>query len=430
MLAAAGSLLASALALTGTLDFGVRSEVRGLKGTQLLPDQSGALTRRRMTDPVPYELDPSVVAAIDEPQQYALQLGYAGRLLMLARPNTSDVVDTAAYGTFSTLAAWHPSDRLHLGLSGALSRGTLQITPTGQLAAAGAGAAPGAQPGMVAAPDVSVAAQHSESVSATVNGSLTRAISVGGGAAYSTSGATHTSGAQYFPPQESEMVEVHGSLAASPFDALTLRAKYSRTDVYSFGVGDILDVGLRWDGIPAQDVTTFAGAGLATAVHSSLRTAPAPGTAPASTERFAPQAEAGIALRPPLDRPGFGAGLSLAYAPYVDPYTVTVEKRGVATADATWKPLERWRFTAKVAGTALIRDWKPRNGAAAFEVTGWHLALWGDVGLAVRAGYNHVDPIGAIATEGSLPDRVAVPALTYWEWGVSLVGRWGLRTSL
>jgi hypothetical protein len=427
MLGAAGSLLASALAVTALLDAGIRSEARGLKGN--VTDAAG--NRTRLTDPVPYTLNPNLSLALDEPQRYTLRLGYASSLLFLAKTGSTEVYDTAYFGTASLLGAWQPSSRSRLDLAGTFSQGTQQITPAAQLTApdsTSGGTQQPAQVGMGNTPEQTP--YHGESAAVTGNVGITRFYSLGGGLSFATGGATDKKGKQFFPPQESWVLEAHAGATPSPHDKLGLRAKYSRTNIYSFGIGDIVDAGLRWDRNLTPDVDSYLGAGVAATVRSTLA-GQSTGGGPAPTqERLTPVFEAGIAKRPPLDRPGFGASLGVAYAPYVDPYTVSVQKRGTVKAGMTWQPLARWRLTGELAGQALIRDWRPRNGAGASELAVWYLLQRADYGLAFRAGYTQVPRTDAVlATDGSLT-RAAIPGTTFWEWSVSFVARWGWRTEL
>src|SRR6266545_7954958 len=135
MPAAAGSLLASVMAAAGLLDAGLHSQVRGVRGNELATDADGAQFSRKLADPAPYGFGLYLSAALEEQRRYGLRLAYASRLLLVARPGTSDIVSTAQYSTGSLLAAWRPSGRIRLALNGTLSRGTQQITPTAQLTA-------------------------------------------------------------------------------------------------------------------------------------------------------------------------------------------------------------------------------------------------------------------------------------------------------
>lgn len=433
MLVAAGSLLASALAVTGLLDLGIRSDARGLRGNELFTDPAtGNQSTRRLTDPVPYSLQPSITAALDEPQRYTLRLGYTSSLLFLAAPGTNDVETTAYFGTTSAMGAWQPSSRSRLDFTGTFSYGTQQITPAAQLTTPGPTTGGPDQPpapiGARFAPDKTL--YHGESASLTGNLGLTRFYTVGGGLSFATGGATEEKGKQFYPPQESWVLEAHVAATPSPHDKLGLRAKYSRSNVYSFGIGDIVDAGLRWDRNLTPDVDGYLGAGVAATVRSTLAGDSTGGGLAPTQERVTPVFEMGIVKRPPLERPGFGAHLGAAYAPYVDPYTVSVQKRGTVKAGVTWQPLARWRFTGELAGQALIRDWQPRNGAGASELAVWYLQQRADYGLAFRAGYTQVPRSDAVlALDGSLT-RPAIPGMTFWEWSVSFVARWGWRTEL
>jgi hypothetical protein len=427
MVTAVGSLLASALAVTGLLDAGVRSEARGIKGNAT--DAAGNVTR--LTDTVPYTLSPTLSLALDEPQRYTLRLGYASSLLFLARTGSTEVYDTAYFGTASLMGAWQPSSRSRLDFSGTFSQGTQQITPAAQLTTPGPAPGPAQPPspvGTASSPEKT--GYHGESASVTGNVGMTRYLAIGGGLSFGSGGATEKAGKQFFPPQENWVLEAHAVASPTPHDRLSLRAKYSRANIYSFGIGDIVDAGLRWERNLTPDVDSYVGAGVAATVRSSLAGESTGGGLAPTQERLTPVFEAGIASRPPLDRPGFGASLGVAYAPYVDPYTVSVQKRGTVKAGMTWQPLARWRFTGELAGQALIRDWRPRNGAGASELAAWYLQQRSDLGLAFRAGYTEVPRTDAVqATDGSLT-RAAIPGMTFWEWSVSFVARWGWRREL
>src|SRR5574342_1266726 len=99
MPAAAGSLLASVMAAAGLLDVGLHSQARGFRGNELATDADGVQITRKLADPAPYEFGLSLSAALEEQQLYGLRLAYASRLLLLARPGTSEVVSTAQYST-------------------------------------------------------------------------------------------------------------------------------------------------------------------------------------------------------------------------------------------------------------------------------------------------------------------------------------------
>jgi hypothetical protein len=402
-----------------------------LRGNELATDADGVQFSRKLADPAPYEFGLYLSAALEEQQRYGLRLAYASRLLLLARPGTSDIVSTAQYSSGSLLAAWQPSGRIRLALNGTLSRGSQQITPTAQLTAPGTTPTPGAEQAPIqVAPVVAVTAYRAETAGATADVGLDRAISVGGGAAYSSSGAAEEAGRTFFPPQDTWSLEAHGTAGLSPHDTLTLRAAYSRTDIHSFGVGGIVNAGLRWDRDLAPDVVTFAGAGVAATAHSSLRRAPVAGVQAPATQRVAPAFELGVVKRLPQERPGFGANLTIAYTPYVDPYTISVQKRGTVTGGMSWQPLARLRFSGQLSSAALIRDWRPRNAAAALDLGAWYLERRGDFGLLLRGGYTEVPRTDALPATADAPGRPAIPGLTYWEWGISFAVRWGWRTEI
>ncbi len=97
----------------------------------------------------------------------------------------------------------------------------------------------------------------------------------------------------------------------------------------------------------------------------------------------------------------------------------------------TWQPLARWRFTGELSGAALIRDWRPKSPAGASELAAWYLERRGEFGLALRAGYTQVPRTDAVAGTTENPaGRPAIPGMTFWEWGISFVARWGWRTEL
>jgi hypothetical protein len=391
----AAPLLAAALAATGSMELAVRSEVKGI---------SGGPAGSPFSEPVPYEIDPSLSLAVEEAQRYGVRLGFSSRILFLAVPGTS----AAHYGTGSAQATWRPDDRLRLDVTGVFARGVL-VTPTAQLRRrAPHGGAERRHPG------------HSgrgrrpqgSSRCATAAFTISRALELGAAGAYAHAGGLTPVARTFFPEQEGEWVEAHLAAGASARDTLVFRTRFQRTVVFSFGTGDILDVGVRWDRKLAPDLTAYAGAGVASTVHSSLEHDLAPEARPLTPERTALELEAGIGQRPPLDRPGMGGSLALAYAPYVDPYSVAVQRRATAMAELDWLASQTMRLTGRLAAASLLRDYLPRGGAAAAEVVVWLRRPEIEMGVGSRAGYSEV------------------PGAAYWQWSFFFSGRQITKSAL
>jgi hypothetical protein len=376
----------------GTLEVSVRSEAKGLIGGP--PDS-------RLTEPVPYEIDPTVSVAVEDGRKYALRLGYSSRILFLAAPGNSYA---AHYGTGSANGSWRANDRLKLDLGGSLSRGMVETTPTAQLPAS---TTPGSEPSLQTAPVVGTAHQHAESVDAGASYQLSHGTNARLAAGYARAGGANSIARQLIPEQESQRVEAALATGVSERDTLTFRTAYRRTAVIFFGTGDILDARARWDRRIAPGVGTYLGAGAAVTVRSTL----AGDVRPASfLGRVSPEVEAGIGT--PVGRPDLSANIGVAFAPTVDPYTRRVENKASVRADLDWVAAKRLRINARLLGASVLRDFLPRGGSAASELVFWFRAPDLEIGVGSRAGYN--EALGA----------------QYWQWSFFFSARAVSKSSI
>jgi hypothetical protein len=389
---AGAQLLAAALAAMGSLEVAVRSEVKGL---------SGGASNPALKEPVPYEIDPSASLAIEDDRRFDIRLGFSSRILFLAVPGGSYA---AHYGTGSASGTWRPDDRLRLDLSGTMSQGVLETTPTAQLPAS---TTPGTETPLQTAPSLGTARQQAQSLYAGSTYRASSSVTLGAAAGYAHSGGMTEEARQFIPEQESERVEATLSTGVSERDSLTVRTGYRRTAVIYFGTGDILDLGVRWDRRIAPGVAGYAGVGAAVTVRSSL-VGEIP--LPLFPGRVAPELEAGIGT--PVGRPDLSASIGVAFAPTVEPYSRSIQNRATARAELDWVASERMRVNGRLLGASMLDDFLPRGGSAVSELVVWFRAPDLEIGVGSRAGFNEAAGAG------------------YWQWSLFFAGRQTSRAVL
>jgi hypothetical protein len=371
-------LLMAALAATGTIELGLRSEVRGVGGSGAnLADgaQQAGLT---------YEVDPSASLRFEATPRVLLIAGYVPRILMLTPRLGDPRVDSTSYSnSWLASAQWGPVDQLKLGLSGAVFDGVVQTTPLAQLS----GATSSAQPGQPTAPTVDPTTKGntgrfaSQSARASVEWVERRTLRFGASAGVSNAGGVGTTDRALFPARLAYSADASATASLSARDDLALRAAYDSYHLERLGSVALLGLSSRWDLRLAPGTATFLAAGLTATLHDSTGT-----STNSPFGRYSPQFDAGISRAAPEGRPGFALAARLGYAPYLNPYANEVLQRFAAQAAVEWRPTERVGLSATVLGAQSVRANALGPSGAASELgvryrqTGW------DLGMGLRAG--------------------------------------------
>lgn len=400
MLAATSLLAAAALAASGSLQLGLRSEVRGIEGG---PPGGGA------RELVSFEIDPAIAAGLEPGQPLSLELAYLPRILFHGEPGGGfEARSVSAYHVGAASARWRPDDRFRLSLTGSASRGILETSPLAQLSSAARLGQPAPAP-----PDPSAGVRTGRHQAASLRAALewraTPTITVGGSGGYSSSGGANDAARQVFPRWEDLSADAHAAVAATAVDRIGAGGSFAQTHLAGVGSAEVLGLRYYWDRRLGPDTSGTLGAGL-----TAILTGSTLATSIQGAGRLAPQVEAGIAQKAPADRPGLSAIGRVGYAPYVDPYVARVRQRLAARADVDWLAAERLRITAGLTGATVVGAGRLGPGTAAAELAIWSRRPMWEVGVALRGGYQEGD----------------VPGGTNWQWGVALVAGSAMRGSL
>jgi hypothetical protein len=404
LLATATWALAAALGATGTLELGLRAELRGLDGG---PAGAG------LFEPVPLQVEPTLDLSGQLDRRLAYTVALAPRLLLLAGPTGSHGVDSSAgYYAGSASLRWLADERSTLAVTGSGARGTLVMSPLAQFTTASGSASSGGAAGGAAAPGaglldpaagVRAGEYSSAALRAAVDWRATATLLLGGGVGGARSGGLSPAARTLFPPVDALVADARATLTVTPRDHLAFQGSYARTTLGSQGTVGIAGTLAQWSRSLERELGGMLGAGVDVTVQDDLpsSTGRAPG-------RLAPHLAASLTSAAPASGPGLGLDATLSWAPYVDQYSNAVRQRLAGSVTLDWRLGPSHRISWASYGATVLDAGGARLGVVASELGGWYRQRDLEVGFTMRGG----------------TQQSPAPVSTIRQWSVGLVARW------
>ncbi len=400
LLATATWALAAALGATGSLELGLRAELRGLEGG---PAGAG------LFEPVPLQVEPTLDLTGQLERRLAYTVALAPRLLLLAGPAGSHGIDSSAgYYAGSASLRWLADERSTLALTGAGSRGTLVMSPLAQFttatgsASSGGAAAPGA--GLLdPAAGVRTGQYSSVALRASLDWLATPTLELGGGVGGARSGGVSPAARILFPPADNLLADASATLAVTPRDRLALQGSYARTTLGRQGTVGMAGTLAQWTRSLERELGGTLGAGVDVTVQDDLSS-----TSGGTAGRLAPHLAASLTSAAPASGSGLGVAATLSWAPYVDQYSNAVRQRLAGSLTLDWLLGPSHRISWASYGATVLDASGARLGVVASELGGWYRQQELEVGFTLRGG-----------SQQSL-----APVSTIRQWSLGLVARW------
>ncbi len=404
LLATATWALAAVLGATGTLQLGLRAELRGLDGG---PAGAG------LFEPVPLQIEPTLDLAGQLERRLAYTVALAPRLLLLAGPTGSHGIDSSAgYYAGSASLSWLADERSTLAVTGSGSRGTMVMSPLAQFTTAtGSGSSGGAAGGAAAPgaglldPAAGVRAGEYSSVAlrAAFDWRATATLMLGGGVGGARGGGLNPASRILFPAVDTAVADARAALAVTPRDRLGLQGSYARTHLASQGTVGIAGTLAQWSRSLERELGGTLGAGVDVTVQDDL-----PSASGRTTSRLAPHLAASLTSAAPASGPGLGLDARLSYAPYVDQYSNAVRQRLGGSLTLDWLLGPRHRISWASFGATVLDAGGARLGVVASELGGWYRRDDLEVGFTLRGG----------------AQQSPAPVSTIRQWSLGVVARW------
>jgi hypothetical protein len=406
LLATATWALAAVLGATGTLELGLRAEMRGLDG-----GPAGA----HLFEPVPFQVEPTLDLTGQLERRLAYTLALAPRLLLVAAPTGSHAADSSAgYYAGSTSLIWLTDERWTLTLRGSGSRGTLVMSPLAQFTtAAGSGASSGAAAPGAGLLDPAAGVRAGEYASAALRALLdwraTPTLVLGGGVGEARNGGVTPADQILFPAADTFTADVNATLAMTALDKLAFQGSYTRTRLVSQGRVGIAGALVQWSRTLERELNGTVGAGVDATVEDTL-----PTDAGSAAGRLAPHLVASLTRIVPRGARGLGFAVTLDDAPYVDQFSNRVRQRLAGSVTLDWLIDSSRRISWATYGATVLDAGGASLGLLASELGGWCRGDELELGLTVRGGLQ----------------ESPAPVSTVRQWSVGLVARWRRPSSL
>lgn len=399
--------LGLAACLGASLDLGVELRLEG-RGAD------GGRPGVRISEPVPYEVAPTVTLAIGAADGVDGLLRVAPRFLLLAGDSPYSVRDTAANAEFSGQLRWRHGERLALAASGSFALGTTSTAPLAQLA----GSTPASGPQIPGQPvpgqpvpggaDPAAGLRVAESLAWSLRGggqwSFTPALTAGGAVGYGASGGVSASDRLVLPERSAADAEAFLAVAPTALDSTSLRTAASRTRVGATDHFTLVQLGARWDHRLSPSLVSSLSAGASATVEDSTAHPPT-----SILGRVAPTLSAGLAFTA-IDGRGPGGVVTLGYSPYVDAYANAVRQRLFALGTLDFRLGTGVHLGTGLSAAADV-DREATPAVFAADVTAGFLRQTTELGLLLRCGYQ----------------RAESPNPSFWQFGLAFVARWRER---